>query len=226
MAKDDLPAEENPFEPRRNDALLGHEEAEKTILDAWNSKRMHHAWLLCGPKGVGKATLAYRMARLILSGGGENGCAGLFGDQNDGLYVDPEDPVSRRIAGGGHGDLKVIERLYDDKKKRLQGEITVANVRTVGNFMSKTSAEGGWRIVIVDAADELNRNAANAILKVLEEPPSNAMMILVAHHPGRLLPTIRSRCRRLNLAPLDDHQVVDLLGRYCPDMDLGARDAL
>lgn len=116
MAKDDLPAEENPFEPRRNDALLGHEEAEKTILDAWNSKRMHHAWLLCGPKGVGKATLAYRMARFILSGGGENGGAGLFGDQNDGLYVDPEDPVARRIAGGGHGDLKVVERQYDDKK--------------------------------------------------------------------------------------------------------------
>jgi DNA polymerase-3 subunit delta' len=226
MAKDDLPEEENPFEPRRNDALLGHEEAEKIILDAWKSKRMHHAWLLCGPKGVGKATLAYRMARFILSGGGDNGGAGLFDDQNDGLYVDPEDPVSRRIAGGGHGDLKVIERQYDDKKKRLQGEITVASVRTVGNFMSKTSAEGGWRIVIVDAADELNRNAANAILKVLEEPPANAMMILVAHHPGRLLPTIRSRCRRLNLGPLEDHQVVDLLGRYCPDMDLGARDTL
>ena len=116
---DDLQEDNNPFEPRRNEALLGHEEAEKTILDAWNSKRMHHAWLLCGPRGVGKATLAYRMARFILSGGGTGG-AGLFGDQPDGLYVDPEDPVARRIAGGGHGDLKVIgvfglfQRLWVD----------------------------------------------------------------------------------------------------------------
>lgn len=226
MAADDLNEDENPFAPRRNDALLGHEEAEKVILDAWNSQRMHHAWLLCGPRGIGKATLAYRMARFILSGGGANAGMGLFGASPDGLYIDPEEPVARRIAGGGHGDLKVIERLYDEKKKRLQGEITVASVRTVGNFMSKTSAEGGWRIVIVDAADELNRNAANAILKVLEEPPANAMMILIAHHPGRLLPTIRSRCRRLNLGALQDHQVVDLLGRYCLDMDLGDRDAL
>ncbi|MEQ8389518.1 MAG: DNA polymerase III subunit delta', partial [Thalassospira sp.] len=148
MAHDEITEEDTPFAPRKNDALLGHEEAEKTILEAWNSKRMHHAWLLCGPRGVGKATLAYRIARFILSGGGENGGAGLFGDQSDGLYVDPEDPVSRRISGGGHGDLKVVERLYDEKKKRLQGEITVASVRTVGNFMSKTSAEGGWRIEI------------------------------------------------------------------------------
>ena len=223
---DETEIEDDIFSPRKNDVFLGHEEAEKTILDAWNSKRMHHAWLLCGPRGVGKATLAYRMARFILSGGGEDGGAGLFGDSPNGLYVDPENPVFRRIAGGGHGDLKVIERKYDEKKKRLQGEITVDSVRTVGNFMSKTSAEGGWRVVIVDAADELNRNAANAILKVLEEPPANALMILVAHHPGRLLPTIRSRCRRLNLGALEEHQVVDLLGRYCPDMDLGDRDAL
>ncbi|OSQ42290.1 DNA polymerase III subunit delta' [Thalassospira sp. MCCC 1A01428] len=205
--------------PRQNHQLKGHDAAEQVIVDAWNSKRMHHAWLLCGPRGVGKATLAYRMARFALSHGGENAGGGLFGDVPTSLYVSPEDPVFRRIAGGGHGDLKVIERLYDEKKKRLQGEIVVENVRAVGNFMSKTSAEGGWRVVIVDAADELNRNAANAILKVLEEPPANAMMILIAHQPGRLLPTIRSRCRRLNLGTLDDQTVSSLLAQYCPDME-------
>jgi DNA polymerase-3 subunit delta' len=225
MAVDDQEENGTFPTPRRNGHFVGHDDAEKTILDAWNSKRMHHAWLLCGPRGVGKATLAYRMARFVLSGGNEQG-GGLFGDAPEGLHVDPENPVFRRIAGGGHGDLKVIERQYDEKKKRLQGEITVDSVRTVGNFMSKTAAEGGWRIVIVDAADELNRNAANAILKVLEEPPANAMMILVAHQPGKLLPTIRSRCRRLNLGVLEDHQVIDLLGRYCPDLDLDDRDAL
>jgi DNA polymerase-3 subunit delta' len=212
--------------PRRNDLLVGHEEAKKTVLDAWNSKRMHHAWLLCGPRGIGKATLAYRMARFVLSHGGEGMGGGLFGDTPDSLYISPEDPVFRRIAGGGHGDLKVVERQYDDKKKRLQGEITIQTVRSVGGFMSKTSAEGGWRVVIVDAADELNRNAANAILKVLEEPPANAMMILIAHQPGRLLPTIRSRCRRLNLGALPDETVISLLDRYCPDLDSDGRFAL
>ncbi|RCK40167.1 DNA polymerase III subunit delta' [Thalassospira profundimaris] len=217
MTSDD--STENGYpEPRQNHQLLGHEAVEKVIVDAWNGGRMHHAWLLCGPRGVGKATLAYRMARFVLSQGGENAGGGLFNDKPTSLFVSPEDPVFRRIAGGGHGDLKVVERLYDEKKKRLQGEITVDNVRAVGGFMSKTSAEGGWRIVIVDAADELNRNAANAILKVLEEPPSNAMMILIAHQPGKLLPTIRSRCRRLNLGTLEDQTVTSLLAQYCPDM--------
>ncbi|MFH1803541.1 MAG: DNA polymerase III subunit delta' [Pseudomonadota bacterium] len=218
MSKDDLPEDDGPYPPpRKNDYFIGHDSAEQVILDAWNSKRMHHAWLLCGPRGIGKATLAYRMARFVLSQGGDDG-GGLFGDQPTSLSISAENPVFRRVAGGGHGDLKVIERQYDDKKKRLQGEIVVDNVRTAGNFMSKTAAEGGWRIVIVDAADELNRNAANAILKVLEEPPANAMMILIAHQPGRLLPTIRSRCRKLDLGALSDETVVRLLGRYCPDL--------
>ena len=128
---------------------------------------------------------------------------------------------------GGHADLKVLERGWaDDKKTRMRGEIPVADVREVGGFLSLTPAEGGWRVVIVDAADEMNRSSANAILKVLEEPPRNALLLLLAHSPGRLLPTIRSRCRRLTLRPLADDQVELLLRRHRPDLEAGDAAAL
>jgi DNA polymerase-3 subunit delta' len=128
-------------------------------------------------------------------------------------------PVFRRIASGGHADFKLIERGWaDDKQSKRKSEITVDDVRDVGGFMSLTPAEGGWRVVIVDAADEMNRNSANAILKILEEPPKRALMLLVGHSPGRLLPTIRSRCRRLTMPPLERETVIDLLRRHHPDL--------
>jgi DNA polymerase III, gamma/tau subunits len=208
-------------EPRDNHALTGHAVAEKAFLDAWNSGRLAHAWLLSGPKGIGKATLAYRIARFVLAGGGDGG--GLFGGPPDSLALAPEHPVSRRVSAGGHADLRVVERGYsDDKKSKLKTEIVIDDVRGIGGFMSLTPAEGGWRVVVIDSADEMNRNAANAVLKVLEEPPRNALMLLVSHSPGRLLPTIRSRCRRLALHPLPEPIVADLLAGYRPD--LGADD--
>jgi DNA polymerase-3 subunit delta' len=203
--------------PRDNTELIGHQEPERLFLDAWNSGRLAHAWLLVGPKGIGKASLAYRMARFVLAGGGEGG--GLFGGPPDSLELSTDHPVFRRVSSGGHADLKVIERGWsDDKKTKLKTEIVIDDVRGIGHFLSLTPAEGGWRVVIIDAADEMNRNAANAMLKVLEEPPRNALMLLVAHSPGRLLPTIRSRCRRLTCKPLSEQQVTDLLAKYDPGL--------
>ena len=208
---------EPPPEPRLNPCLLGHETAERTFLDAWNSGRLAHAWLICGPRGIGKATLAYRIARFVLAGGGEGG--GLFGGAPETLAIGEDHPVFRRIASGGHADFKVVERGWtDDKMTKLRSEIVVEDVRGVGGFLSLTPGEGGWRVVVVDAADEMNRNAANAILKLLEEPPRNALILLVSHSPGRLLPTIRSRCRRLMLPPLSEPVVSRLLAEYRPDL--------
>ncbi|WP_142846948.1 DNA polymerase III subunit delta' [Telmatospirillum sp. J64-1] len=206
--------------PRETPLLLGHAAAERALVDAWSSGRMAHAWLICGPRGIGKATLAYRFARFVLSGGAAEQGGGLFGDAvPPGLDMAADHPVFRRVAAGGHADLKVVERGWsDDKQTRRRGEIVVEDVRGVGAFLSLTAAEGGWRVVIIDAADEMNRSSANAVLKVLEEPPRNALLLLVAHSPGRLLPTIRSRCRRLMLQPLSETTVLELLRRNRPDL--------
>lgn len=202
---------------RDTSELFGHAGAEKALLDAWNSGRLAHAWLICGPKGIGKAALAYRFARFVLAGGGEGG--GLFGGGPENLGLRPDHPVFRRVAAQGHADLQTVERGWsDDKKTKLKTEIVVEDVRGIGSFMSLTPAEGGWRVVIIDSADEMNRNAANAVLKVLEEPPRNALMLLVSHSPGRLLPTIRSRCRRLMLQPLSEATVSDLLHHHRPEL--------
>jgi DNA polymerase-3 subunit delta' len=202
-------------EPKANPELKGHEAAERTLLEAWNSGRMASSWLISGPKGIGKATLAYRFARFVLAGGGGGG--GLFGGGPETLALPESHPVFRRVSSGGHADLKVAERGWaDDKKSKLRSEIVIDDVRGIGGFLSLTPAEGGWRVVIIDSADEMNRNAANAVLKVLEEPPRNALMLLISHSPGRLLPTIRSRCRRLMLKPLEEDTVAGLLDQWCP----------
>lgn len=208
--------------PIENPELIGHAAAERAFLDAWTSGRLAHAWLLCGPRGIGKATLAFRMARFVLSGGGQGG---LFGGPTD-LSMSPDETLFKRIAARGHADLLVVERGRDEKTGKLRSEIVVNDVRDVGHFMAHTPAEGGWRVVVIDPADEMNRSAANAVLKVLEEPPKKALMLLVSHSPGRLLPTIRSRCRRLNLQPLPDAQVVDLLRRARADLGEGDAQAL
>jgi DNA polymerase-3 subunit delta' len=204
--------------PRRTADLLGHAEAEKRLLDAWRSGRMPHGWLFAGPAGIGKATLAYRFARFVLAGGGQAGPS-LFGDGGlASLDIPPEHPVFRRVAAGGHPDLMTLEREIDPKKDKLKTEIAVDQVRDANAFLHLTPAEGGWRVLIVDTADEMSTSAQNALLKTLEEPSDRALLLLVSHAPGRLPATIRSRCCRLDLRPLPDDVMSTLIARYMPDL--------
>jgi DNA polymerase-3 subunit delta' len=203
-------------DPQRNSYFRGHEQAEGAILHTWSTGRVPHAWLITGPRGIGKATLAFRFARLALSG--EGGDGGLFGATTPSLQMDSTTIVFRQIASGAHPDLMVVERGYDEKKDRLRTEIVVDDIRRAVDFMHLKSAMGGWRVVIVDCADDMNMNSANALLKILEEPPKNTLLLLVSHAPGSLLPTIRSRCRRLELAPLPDSVMSDLIHHYEPEL--------
>ena len=208
--------------PWRTERLVGHEAAEKTMLAAQQSGRLHHAWLLTGPRGIGKATLAWRFARFLLAG--QDG--DLFGGAPEGLEVASDAPGRSLVDARSHPDLYHLRRSLNTDTGRIRAEISVDDVRGLGDFMHMTPAMGKWRVAIVDSADEMNRNSANAVLKVLEEPPPNAVLLIVAHAPGRLLPTIRSRCRRLALHPLPDETVIRLLGDYAPETATEERAAL
>ena len=171
---------------------------------------MHHAWLLTGPKGVGKATLAWRAARFLLATPPASDTS-LFGASPpaDSLDIAPDHPVARRIAALSEPGLLPIRRPWDTEKKRFKTQITVDEVRRLNGFFGLSAAEGGHRVVIVDSADEMNTAAANALLKVLEEPPRDSVLFLVSHRPARLLPTIRSRCRELRLGTLSSDALAD-----------------
>ncbi len=188
--------------PRETVHLFGQDGASKAFLKALSSDRMHHGWLITGPRGIGKATLAWRIARYMLAGGTapEDGAA-------DALFMDPEDPVFRKAAALSDPRLTLIRRPYDMDKKRLKTAITVEEVRKLNGFFHLSATDGGWRVAVIDAADEMNTAAANALLKILEEPPEKTLLLLVCHQPGRLLPTIRSRCRTLTCEPLSAHDM-------------------
>jgi DNA polymerase-3 subunit delta' len=216
---------------RHNPSLIGHTEAEATLLAAVASGRLPHAWLLLGPKGIGKATLAFRFARYLLSGLGEAVKAeagpSLFGDDEpaaaappQSLALDPDHPIFRRIAAKGHADLMVLDADLATGRSTV---IPADAIRTLGPFLHQTAGEGGRRVVIVDALDELNPTGANALLKLVEEPPAGAVLILVAHSMARVLPTIRSRCRTLRLAPLTTADVEAVLAEQAPTEDPAAR---
>src|SRR5262245_39226660 len=223
-AKDVEPTE--PPHPRESLGLCGHGAAEPELLNAYRSGRMPHAWLIGGPPGIGKATLAYRLARFVLTHPDPSSAPVR---QARSLAVAGDHPVARRIAAQAHSDLLTLERTVGENGK-MRTEIAVADVRRTIGFFGSTAGEGGWRICIVDSIDELNRFGTNALLKILEEPPARSLLLLVTHVPGQVLPTIRSRCRRLQLRPLRQEEVVSaaapLLGVEQSDADLRHAAAL
>ncbi len=201
-------------EPRANPHLVGHEAAVETLIQAWQSERLAHAWLLAGPRGIGKATLAFHFARFVLDGGAATG-----------LAMAADHPIFQRVAAGGHSDLSVIERGIGERGKR-RAEIVVDDVRKANAALSLTAGEGGWRVVIVDAADDMNRNAVNALLKRLEEPPNRVLFLLVSHGPSRMPATVRSRCRLLTMRPLPESELDRILAEAMTDLPEEERRAL
>jgi DNA polymerase III subunit delta' len=207
--------------PRAMAAGFGHEENERKLLELFTSERTPQALVFCGPAGIGKATTAYRLARFLLKQTGNAGQGGLFGapepepaPQN--LDVAPEDPVFRQVAGGAHPDLLVIERAFDENKNRYKDSVDVESVRKVAPFLRMTSSDGGWRVVIIDDADTMNRNAQNALLKILEEPPQKSLIVLIAHRSGALIPTIHSRTQMINFSPLNTDMLLQVLQNHMP----------
>lgn len=183
--------------PAENSKLFGHAEAEAFLAQSYKSGKVHHAILIEGPEGIGKATLAFRFANHVLRHPEPTEAPGSLADP------DPTSMVTRQIASGASHNLLHLARPIDEKTGRTKGAITVDEVRRAGKFFGQTSGTGNWRIVIIDPADDLNRNAANAILKILEEPPRRSLFLVLTHAPGKLLPTIRSRCLPLRLKPLE-----------------------
>jgi DNA polymerase III subunit delta' len=213
--------------PRATTVLVGHPDAEQALLAAYRGGRLPHAWLISGPAGIGKATLAYRMARFVLA---HPDASSPDVQSAQSLAVDAKHPVARRIAAQAQGDLLVLARTINEKTGKLRQDIQVDDVRRTVTFFGSTAGEGGWRIAIIDSVDELNNEGANALLKILEEPPQRALLLLVSHSSAHVLPTIRSRCRLLLLRPLETGDVAQAaataLGRGADDADVHAAAAV
>ena len=203
--------------PRTNPDLVGHAAAETALLQAWRSGRLHHAWLITGAQGIGKATLAWRFARFLLAHGLAPAPAGQAATDN--LYLLPEHPIFRRVVAGGHADI--IDIAPNEK-----GNLGVDEVRKIEPLFRRSAAEGGWRIAIIEDADAMTEPAQNALLKILEEPPPGAILLLTAQVAGRLLPTIRSRVRTLHLEPLPAADLAAMLEKELPTLTAPARAEL
>ncbi len=194
------------YTARNNPNVVGHAAAKEAFLQALVSERLAHAWILAGERGIGKATFAYHAARCLLSHGSSfNGAE--------------SHPLLKRLDSGSHPDFMAIEPLMDEKKEEQKREISVDQVRGVKDFITHTAGESSWRVVIIDSIDELNNNAANALLKMLEEPPPRVVLLLVSHNPGKLLPTIRSRCRLLPFSPLKQEEYLAVMQSIIPELN-------
>lgn len=188
--------------PRDSDRLIGQDDAEQTFLTAYNNERMHHSWLITGPKGIGKATLAWHIARFLIANETSED-QGMFGHVDaTTLHISPDHPVFRRVSALSAPGIFLCRRPWDEKSKRLKAAITVDEVRKLKSFFALSSSDGGWRIAIVDSVDDMNTSAENALLKVLEEPPAKSIILLISHRPSGLLPTVRSRCHELRCKTL------------------------
>jgi len=204
--KDPLPESDRSGDlphPREQLHLFGHADAASSLANAARSGHLHHAWLMAGPKGVGKATLAWRFTRAMMVHGTT--------DCPDDLSIDPANAAARQVMGLTHPDLALLRRPWDTDKKRFKTELVVDEVRKLHGFFSRHASFGGPKIAIVDCMDDMNPQSQNALLKILEEPPKGAILLLIAHAPGRLLPTIRSRCRLLQLRKLSDDDMASAM---------------
>jgi len=202
-------------------AIVGHSDFTNALAGALASGRMHHAWLLTGPRGIGKASMARLAAAWLLSE--QAAATGLFGDATPQFAVSPNDPGANLVFRGAHPDYLAIAPVLDDNKS---GQIKIDQIRDMVPFMAHKPARGGWRVAVIDSMDEINLNGANAMLKLLEEPPEKAVIFLVSSRPGQLLPTIRSRCRVVRLSALDAVMCRDVLAKIWPDADTGHIDLL
>ena len=234
--------------PEEQTELFGHDHAQKLLLDMWNNDRLSGSWLFCGAKGIGKATLAYRLARFILSQPAENE-VGLFGEAEKpvSLEISENHPVFKTVAQRTNPGLRVVECALKEeeiksrqaaldsgkpldpeteKSRKRYDEIRISDIREAETFLHLTAGANGWRVMIIDSADDMNANAANALLKSLEEPPPKTVIILISHQPGKLLPTIRSRCRKIQLKPLENNLLEDILNKKTPSVSSADRHAL
>lgn len=222
MSRRDGPPDSDRFgdhpHPRDNFAFFGHAAAETALAEDYAKGRLPHAILIGGPEGIGKATLAWRLARFVLAHPDGAGTAA-------GLSVDERHPVARRICAQGHGDLAGLRREWNDKGKKHFTQIRVDEVRKATALFQKAAGEGGWRICIVDSADDLNASSGNALLKIIEEPPPRSLFVLVAHRPGQVMATLRSRCRKLVLGALSEPDIVAALRHAAPSISLAQATA-
>lgn len=199
--------------PRDTARLIGQDAAQTAFVDAFNTGRLHHAWMLTGPRGVGKATLAWRIARFLLATPAPDE-GGMFApDPPQTLEIASDHPVVLRVASGGEGRIRNITRTLNPTTKKLRQEIVADDIRALNGFFQMSAPDGGYRVVIIDDADQMNTTAANALLKMLEEPPARALLILISHQPSGLLPTIRSRCRTLPLRTLQADEVAQAMAQ-------------
>jgi DNA polymerase-3 subunit delta' len=197
--------------------IVGQDRAVEQFAAAWTGRKLHHAWLLAGPRGVGKATFAHAAARRVL--------ADAAGPQVDlaGLETRDDHPIVKLVEARSHPDMRWLKRLPKEKSEGLARDITIKQIRALGEFMGMTAALSPWRVAVIDSMDELNKEASNALLKMLEEPPPNTLFFLVSHAPGRLLPTIRSRCRLLHFEALSDDAMTSILEGRSPGLSASER---
>lgn len=200
--------------------IVGQDRAVEQFASAWASRKLHHAWLLAGPRGVGKASFAHAAARRLL--------ADAAGPPFDlpGIESPNDHPIVKLVEARSHPDMRWLERLPREKGEGLARDISVNQIRELGAFMGMTAALSEWRVVVIDSMDELNREASNALLKMLEEPPANTLFFLISHAAGRLLPTIRSRCRRLDFQSLDDDAMASVLDARMASSNAAERDRI